>query len=660
MQKKLCSIILLPALLLFLLLSLNPSRAAAEELYFTILHTNDEHGSLIPHSASVDFHPYRDNPTIGGYARLATAVNQIREQKSENGEPVLLFSAGDFIGGSPYSWLVPRGFVYEILIKHEIGYNAVVVGNHEYDYGANVLADYLLSAGYPAAHAQTVVLASNSVVPPDHPLGRHGLFRETRVIDLPNGLKVGLFGLIGKQAISYTTNHDPVTFRDQHETAGRMVAALQEQDVDVIIAITHANVEEDRELALAVPGIHVIVGGHSHDALYEPVFENDTVIVQAGSLLEYMGCLELAYDPESGLVRVRNEESETPYLHRLDSSYEMDPAIGAMIEEATEELNGLVSEMTGGLFTDVLDVVAYSDFVMPNVPPRQESPFGNFIADAMRLVTEEKTGKKAHVAVQANGSIRGTLNPGSMAHSMGKISFYDIAELIGLGIGPDGDAGYPIVAAYLTGEEIYRALEVAVILSELMGDTFFLQFSGLRYEYNPQNAILLTVPFLDLPIPSTRAVLSAEMYIGEGRQGQDDDLYVPIVRGDDQLYCLVTDSYIVSFLPMVGDMLPSLDLVLKDEAGNPVPDDELDRLIVMHQGRELKVWQTVIEYAAAQPVGSTGLPEIDSYYATPAGRIVAAWSIPLITWPVLALILMLALIVWLIRRRRLRKKRLAA
>ena len=109
--------------------------ASSDELYLMILHTNDEHGAVIPHSPTVDFHPQRENPTVGGYARLATAVKEIRQQKAVDGEPVLLLSAGDYIGGSPYSWLILEGYALELELKQIIGYDAVTIGNHEYDYG---------------------------------------------------------------------------------------------------------------------------------------------------------------------------------------------------------------------------------------------------------------------------------------------------------------------------------------------------------------------------------------------------------------------------------------------------------------------------------------------------------------------------------------------
>ncbi len=657
-----CSVfLLLVGLIIFTAASPEPAAAAPdEEFYLTILHTNDEHGAVIPHGPAVDFHPERENSTVGGYARLASAVNEIRLEKEAAGEPVLILNGGDFIGGSPYSWLVAAGYAAELNIKQKIGYDAVVIGNHEYDYGPDKLVGYLEEAGYPDAHEQTAVLASNTTAPPDYPLGREGLYRKTHMLELENGLMVGFFGLIGKDAVSVTAPHEPVEFTEQHEAAREMVEELKQSGADMIIALTHSGVEEDRDLALDVHGIDVIVGGHCHTALEEPVVEEGTVIVQAGSLLEYLGRLDLAFNPGTGEVRIRNYEDDIPFLLALDHTYPLDPAVDELVGEYTEKLNELIAEKTGGRFRHVLDSVMLSDFEIPNHPPLQESPFGNFVTDAMRLVTEEKAGIEVDFAIQANGNIRGGVVPGSMPHSQGKVSFYDLAELIGLGVGPDGQAGYPVAAIYLTGEEMRRVLEVAVLLAELMGDTYFLQFSGLRYDYNPQNAVLFTVPSLDLPIPTTRAVTGAERYIGEGRQGFDDEHYTPLEWGDEELYCLVTDIYILSFLPMVGEMLPQLDLVIKDSKGNPVAEDDFEELIVYVNGEELKVWQSVIEYAANQPIGDSGLPEVDHYYVSTAERINPVSTVPFIAWLILILLVPVVLIVLLIRRRKRRKKMLTS
>ncbi len=630
-----------------------------EEHLFTILHTNDEHSALIPHSPASDFDPHLENPAIGGFARLATAVGELREKKEAAGEPVVLFSGGDFIGGTPYAWLVPQGLAAELQLMQHIGYDAVTLGNHEYDYGAEALAAYLSAAGYPQAHQKTAVLATNTTAPDDHPMAQ-GLYLDTHTLELDNGLTLGLMGLIGEQAEEVTFSFEPLVFEDRHSTAQRAVDTLQAQGAEVIVALTHSGVAEDRALAEAVPQIDIIVGGHCHSTLYQPETVGDTIIVQAGASLAYLGVLELAYAPLTGQISIRNTQNGQPFLQKLDHRVPLDAKTDALVAEFTQALNALVADRTGGLFENILATVAVSEFSLTHQPPLQESPMGNFIADAMRMVTWEKTGQRVDFALQANGSIRGSLIPGSMEHAQNEISFYDLTLPVSLGIGEDGHAGYSICSVYLTGEEIYRLLEVAVLLKEMMGDTFFLQFSGLRYDYNPGNALLFTIPFIDQPLPTALlpgnlgSVVRAQRYTGDRIQNSGQD-YVPLERGDETLYHLATDNYILSFLPMVGDMLPMLEIVPKDMHGNPVPLERHDELIVEVDGEELKVWQAVAEYAASQPLNEQGMPQIHERYSSTAGRINRVWTFPIIAWPILAVLALIAVVVLLIRRRKRRR-----
>jgi len=547
-----------------------------EELYFCILHTNDIQSALVPHSPAVDYDPEKEDPAIGGFARLATAVDEIRENKMGEGEPVLLFDAGDFLGGSAFAWLALSGYATELTIMQEMGYDAVVIGNHEYDYGPDVLAQYLLKAGYPEAHQKTLVLASNTEAPPDHPLAARGLYRNTGMFELENGLKVGVFGLIGENAVLVMVETGDMQFLDQHEAARQAVDELKEQGADVIVGITHSGVDEDRELAQEVPGIDVIVGGHSETVLYKPVLESDTIIVQAGSLGRYLGQLELAYNSNTGKVRVRNEENDRPFLIPIDDSFTCDPEIDALVREYTLILNAHIDEMTGGKFDDIMSTVARSDFVLSNHSTLSETPLGNFVTDAMRMVAQEVTGERVDVACQANGCIRKSIFPGTMEHSGGNVSFYEIAEVTSMGHGLDGHPGCPIVSVYLTGEEVRRVLEIAILLEEFEGDSYFPQFSGLRYSYNPANAVLLTIPFVNLPIPTARAVTRAELYTGDGIQPVNGEGYVPLKRGDEKLYHLVTDAYICLIFPSVKDILPQMEIVPKNADGEPVPPERLD------------------------------------------------------------------------------------
>lgn len=627
------------------------TQGAGQELYFTILHTNDEHSALVP-SPLVDYKLGEKDPSLGGFARLAGAVKKIREEKSKVNEPVLLVSAGDFLGGSPFAWLALDGKAPELSLMVELGYDVVTIGNHEFDYGPEVLAQYLKAAGYPSASIRTALVASNIIVPTGHPLGETGLM-ETHIIELSNGLKVGFFGLIGKDAIRVAPYTDPIKFKDQVETARNSVEALRKMGADITIAVTHSGESEDRELAREVNGIDIIVGGHSHTKIAEPIIENGTIIVQAYELVKNLGVLNLAYDKGSKKLRIRNNDLGQPFLLPIDHTVPVDPDMVRLVDDYTLKLNNVVSRMTQGRFNDINDTIITSQFTVTNLPKLQESPFGNFIADAMRIVSEQVTGEKVHLAFQANGAIRGAIVPGTMPYSKDKVNFFDLVDLVGLGTGPDKEPGYPMVSVYFTGKEIRRILEISVFLSEFMGDTYFLQVSGLRMTYDPKRAILFTVPIKNIPLPSTKSVLSAELFMGEGIQGESG--YKELSWKDDQLYHVVSDYYIASFLPMVGELLPMLKLVMKDKDGKPI--DNLDEAIIYRDGKELKVWQTVVEYAAAQPNGPDGIPRMPVVYAQSSGRLTQGKAVSIRLLLILGFIILLLLIILMVKSIKRKRRR---
>lgn len=660
-MKKSLRTLLLVFIITLLLQTIAPATYthayASNEIYFTILHTNDTHSSAIPHSPAIDNLPNTDNPTIGGYARLASAIKQIRTQKQSTNEEVLLFSAGDIIGGTPFSWLVLKSIPFDILALHKLEYDVTVIGNHEFDYGPDVLADYLLAAGYPDAHTITPIIGTNTQAPTDHPLTQQGLYKNYHIITLKNGITIGLFSLLGENAISVSPNAGTVTFKDQVETAKQAVTYLKEQNVDLIIAINHSGDTEDKELAENVPDIDVIIGGHTHTTLHEPIIEGKTIIVQAGCYMEYLGVLELAFNPETNTLRIRNSGNNMPYLVKLDSSIPDDPEMAAFVNSYIDLLNDLVADATDNRFNNIMDVVAQADFSIKYTPEFQETPMGNFVADAVRIIASEKTGNRVDLAIQANGNIRGDIRPGSVSSSKNQISFYDMTSQISLGSGYDGNAGYPIVTFYLTGGEVRKVLEVAALLSKLMSNELFLQFSGVQYYYNPSDIVLFNIPFVNKPLPSTLAVKKAQLYTGAGIQTDNNNDYINLKRGDNTLYLIATDSNILSFLPLVGEMVPWLDIQPKDANGNVIPSSDFDKLAVLHNGKELKVWQAVVEYAASHQPDANGISVIPDYYETTSGRINTISTIPLITWIILALVILILLIIlmiFLIKRRRRR------
>lgn len=629
-----------------------PMLLQGQQKRFTLLHTSDEHSVFTPLPA-VDHHSESDNPAVGGFARLSSLVNQIREEKGE--EPVLLLSAGDYVGGSPYAWLILEGYAAELELMQAIGYDAATVGNHEFDYGPEILADYYLRAGYPEAHDQMPVVISNLNIPDQHVLHQAHL-PENTILELDNGLTVGIFGLLGRTAYSVAPMAEPVTISDPLAIAQQQADKLRDAGADIVLALSHSGMQEDMELAEKVDNIDIILGGHDHVQTAEPKILNNTILLHSSYYLQYLGFLELSYDTQTQTLSVVNSENNTPYQIALDHTVAEDLVMADKVAQYTQRLNDFVTAFSDSTFTDVYEHILYADYPVKKHAPMTETTIGNFVADAMRLQTEKVLDEKVHLAIQANGVIRGDIVPGTMEWSENKVSFIDLVTISGLGSGPDRKAGYPLVSVYLTAEEMYNVLEIGSLLSQLMGDTYFLQISGMKYTYDPGKATWLTIPFLDLPVPAYRSVKDAYIYTGQGIQQEDE--YTLLERDSDQLYHLVADHYLTSFLPMIGEILPRLKLVLKDKNGNPL---ELDQTIVYNKEKEFKVWEAVAGFATSFPEGEKGIAVLSDDYKEVQGRIIEDKGVPLYVWSYTGIVAVVAGlgmgISWFVRKIRKKKKK---
>jgi len=184
-------------------------------------------------------------------------------------------------------------------------------------------------------------------------------------------------------------------------------------------------------------------------------------------------------------------------------------------------------------------------------------------------------------------------------------------------------------------------LEISVLLSQLLGNTYFLQTSGLTAVYDPHRAVLLTLPIVDLPVPAGRSVLSAQLFTGSGIQEHQKDSFRSLPRRSDELFHVVTDYYLISFLPMVGELLPRFEVTLRDSEGTPVTSHE--DLIIRKDGRELKVWEAVVSYGAS-------LGHMPETYREPSGRLTETRGIPLLLYPAAVLILLTGVILLGIRK----------
>lgn len=617
----------------------------AESRRVTILHTNDLHSHLQGVSPELDYSPLsvNDDATVGGWSRLAAAIATMRAQREG---VVLTLDAGDFLMGSAFH-MVAREEALELNLLQAMGYDAVCLGNHEFDLMPGGLARILTTADArgglpPVLHASAVFSAED---PGDDALQRvfaAGLVTPYRVIER-GGLRFGLFGLLGADAAEVAPFASPVEFRPAVEVARELVKLLRDQEkVDVVICLSHSGLHpvdvdksEDVLLAREVPGIDVIVSGHTHSRLEKPLVENGTIIAQAWEYGRQLGVLDL--DVENGKVSLVGWRAVA-----LDDSIRGDPAIQSRIDSYKRIVDRRVFAQYGLAYDQVLAETAFD-----LEGAEAENGLGNLVTDAIRWYVDRHdadpgdSGSRVTLAVESGGIIRDNLLKGST----GKLTTADLFRVLPLGIGLDDSMAYPLISIYMTGSEIRKALEIVASVHPLKGSDYFLQVSGARFRYNPRR-----VPF--------DRVNAVEI-------GSDEEGWRPLdtSRRNPTLYRVIANYYNSAFLKLIGGFtFGILNIVPKDRDGRPIADladARIDADKSQAGIQELKEWVGLLEYVRQLPdTDGDGIPDIPARYAAPQGRIVRAPSLsPLallahasyVTWAVVgAALLVLALIAALI------------
>jgi len=258
---------LVRALFLCLLTSWTfPVRAEVKAL--TVLHTNDLHAR---------FDPQPDGS--GGIANLAAYIQSVRKQRPGQ---VLLLDAGDNTLGTSLCVLFDGEPIYDLM--NRLGYNLRTLGNHEFDYGVEKIARFRSFAHFPVVSANA--LHNGQLIADD----------ATTVLNV-NGLRVGVLGL----TIPFSQKDPTVTFQNLHDTAARYLPDLRTRS-QILVALTHIGVENDRTLAREFPDLDFIIGGHSHTEMDKPVEEGKTWIVQTGAYGKRVGQLDLTFDTETNRI----------------------------------------------------------------------------------------------------------------------------------------------------------------------------------------------------------------------------------------------------------------------------------------------------------------------------------------------------------------------
>ncbi|MEW6440946.1 MAG: bifunctional UDP-sugar hydrolase/5'-nucleotidase [bacterium] len=594
----------------------NPVLAAGEKV--TILHTNDMHAHLLGFGPEREYTPLTtgDDPTRGGMARIAGKVNEIRQANDAEGTPTLLVDGGDFTMGTAFMLLSGEPI---LSVMDGLGYDALTLGNHEFDWtpdGTASILSYIGSLGL-----NLPVVASNLIFDPSDPgddllegmYGAGNLIQPYFLKSLSNGIVVGFFGLIGEAAVSVAPLASPVTFEDTVTAAQNMVAALVAEGADLVVCLSHSGIDEDSALAQAVPGIDVIISGHTHEKTPVPVLVENTVIVQAGDYTRNLGHLDL----------VRSDlgwAADGYQLLDIDDSIPGDASIQAAIDGFISRIDSTVLGPMGYPM-GFAGPVAETEFNL-TAPAGQESNLGNLVADAMRwMVNQYETADPVDFALESNGVIRDDILAGTPPYDK-NISLSDAFRAVPLGVGLNLEVGYPMVAFYMTGFEVKKALELIVIAYPMMGGDYWLNVSGLRYEYIPNGLPLLSV---------------VRIKVGDEASG-----YVPLVTS--AIYKIALNYYVAQFIAGVPALIDDLvgvpgignlfQIIPKDASGNSYLDPAfhpggLDEARVdidpeTPDIQELQEWEGFLAYLATfTDTDADSVPNVPDLYSGPTGRIVA-------------------------------------
>ncbi len=472
-----------------------PTAEQKKVITFTILHTNDMHSNLVGIGPASEYSPttLNDDGTIGGIERIAALIAERRKAREALG-PVLVLDIGDFSIGTPFGAAIQETGA-ELQCLAMAGYDAITIGNHEFDCGPDALAKAVAAANRagrlpPIFAANTHFDGDDAGLSGFKELARAGLIRSHMLLER-GGIRFGLFGIMGTDSIQFTINPGAVTFSDPTEAARKMAQQLRAEGADVVICLSHSGVREpehgpitegeDIELARAVPEIDVIVGGHTHTFLRTPIIADGTPIVQAGCYGAGLG--ELAIEMEGSERRLAFYK-----LHAIDDTIAGDPRLAEAMEVFKAQTTRIVFAPRGFAIDEPLVVIDH-DWSNTFFDLAASMPLGNLTADAIRHAT------KADVALNAAGMVRAGLTKGKS----GLQTVYDVFLLAPLGIGvSDQSAGGSLVLVYLTGREIKNCLEFLLIGNPNLPGQYFPRVSGIRFRYDPTRPKFDSVTQIDL------------------------------------------------------------------------------------------------------------------------------------------------------------------
>ncbi|XP_045197743.2 snake venom 5'-nucleotidase-like isoform X1 [Mercenaria mercenaria] len=464
----------------------------------TVLHTNDIHSrfeQFNKYGAECSVNDAREGNCFGGVARRHTKIQEIRDSH----ENVLLLDAGDQFLGTIWS-KVHRGRATAFFLN-QLGYTAMCLGNHEFDFSVEDLERFMYNVTFPVVSANTDVTREDCL---------RGKFSKS-FYKVVGGEKIGIVGYITPETAFISTPGPRVRFSDILTAVREEVSELTKQGCKIIIALGHAGFSTDKEVA-AIDGIDLVVGGHTNTFLYngyqpsdekiegvyptvvEQVRGNRALVVQAYKMGKYLGYLKLTFN-SSGVV---TDYSGNPIL--LGSNVLENTTILSYMDEWKKPVTALSEEAIG--FSNVF-LDGEEDHCR-----LQECNVGNLITDAiidyhLNFSRSATQWAPAAIAVWNGGGIRASIDKGA-------ISAGEIISLMPFGNTLD------IVT--VKGKNIRDQLEKSVQeWNENEPHGRFLQMSGLHVVYNLQKppgrrVVSVEAACLECEVPSYSPLIDTDDY----------------------------------------------------------------------------------------------------------------------------------------------------
>lgn len=436
----------------------------------TILHTNDVHARVDQFDGSgntCDEEEAAANECVGGAARVKAAADAVRSEVANS----ILVDAGDQFQGTLFFNQYQGGEAQEMM--NLLGYDAMTIGNHEFDSGPGTLGSFLRGINFPAVSANMDVSAEPELA---------GLIQPYAVLDV-NGEKVGVVGVTTVETGILSSPGPNVVFNDAAASVQAAVDELTGQGINKIVVLSHLGYLADQDLAKAVTGVDVIVGGHSHTVLsntaedasgpYPTVVDASdgapVLVVSNGSYARTLGRLNVSFDADGVVTNFSGDPIA------LDSSITQDETVQARVDALAAPVDSLKSQVIGSAAVDLDGERTTCRF--------GECTMGNLITDAMRWKTQ---GEGVQLAITNGGGIRASI-------AAGDVTVGDVLTVL-----PFGNL---ISTFELTGEQVVEALENGVSRAENPdneGTGRFPQVSGLSYVWDPASPVGSRIKAVDV------------------------------------------------------------------------------------------------------------------------------------------------------------------